>query len=174
MPEDITSATCGSSLHGAGGISPTASLAPADLSQSNVEGNQLKHIPRDAPTEDLVPLGQQLEAVQDCHSPDVVYAILDNNGLSGPPSHCFPFQGKCFADANWHRSATCPWSPSPLPSIRCWEEQPPPGQEHSWTWTNVVGGDLSALAVSWLLPQNSASYGTPISKQTDCPRGFLW
>jgi len=48
--------------------------------------------------EDLVLSGQQLETVQCCHGPDVVYAVLDDNGQS-PPSHQFPFQGKCFAYA---------------------------------------------------------------------------
>ena len=49
------------------GVSPTASLDPVVLSQSNVEGNQLKHIPdlpKDAPTEDSVLSGQTLENVQ--------------------------------------------------------------------------------------------------------------
>jgi hypothetical protein len=59
-----------------------------DLSQSNVEGNQLKHCsesPKTAPTEDLVLSGQTLETVQRCHGPDVVYAALDNNGLKALP-----------------------------------------------------------------------------------------
>ena len=50
--------------------------------------------------EDLVLLGQQLETVQCCHGLDVLYAVLDDNGLLGPPSHHFPFQGKCFTYAN--------------------------------------------------------------------------
>lgn len=74
------------------GISPAAPLAPVDLSQSNVEGNQLKHhsdSPRAALTEDLVLSGRQLETVQCRHGPDVVYAVLDNSGLM-PSQSSFP------------------------------------------------------------------------------------
>jgi len=98
-----------------------APLAPVDLSQSNVEGNQLKHIfwitwkCTNRGFSSLRPTAGDYPVMPQSN---VVYAILDNNGLQHPPSHCFLFQGKCFANANWCRSTPCPWSLSPPPSFK--------------------------------------------------------
>jgi len=81
-----------------------------------INSSMYSDLPRYTPTEDLVLSGQQMEAVHCCHGPEVVYAVLGNNGPK-PSQSSFPYQGKCFADANRRGSALVPSLCLPHPGM---------------------------------------------------------